>query len=816
MAWSLHSEKQEQLNMLSSPYVIRSSLKPFLAALVVLISILTALFFPVLFEKKIILPADQLNTMILPYSYGKQADVYNHFLNDSITQYYIYKSLTKKALDEKRFAYWNPLILGGFPQYALTMAGNFDISNILLGLFKDRYHAYVFQLLFTFLLAGLSMFFLLMYFYKDTFVSVIIAASYMLNSMFITTCFLRWILASFCWIPLVILFLDKSLEKNRPRDFVLCGIFLSFAFLGSSMQTAVFILLLILLYFVLFITFRRSSNPSFAKYFSAMIIILSLGFSLSAFMWFPTFELFYHSHKLINFGESTESIWQRLMAFPLLASFVFPELAGSVRAFDLTKLVNATMMHFNGYIGFIPFFFGIGACVNRPQKAKTWIFICIAVFGLFIPLCTPLLGFFYHRFFIIFIFAMCLLAGCGLNHYLKQGDKTQYLRLLKWTTGSFIILVILLVVANLAVKAFYSQAFAFASKYVEANLYKANLLAGNRDWYLERVSKLFQHFRITSPSMFIPILAIFLSLCGIYLHIIKRISTKVFLALILFLNCFQLILFARGWLPMLDTRKYPLYPDNEITRLLQQDKGIFRVKLYPTDKDAHPIFSPNILSAYGIETIDGYESVEPPTVSWLVNGLNPRLLGTVNVKYVITHEKNAPQSPGLKFIYKGSGVNVFENLLFKPRAFLVYHYTMLPGAKVLEGIREGRLKLDEYVYLESDPGIKMNAHILPGAGSLIFNQYNEEALNMEVFTPRGAFLVVSNTYYPGWRCYLDEKEVPVLRANYSMMAVFLPEGAHKVKFYFKPKIFYVGLAVSLSITAASIILLLSLTIYHKK
>lgn len=62
------------------------------------------------------------------------------------------------------------------------------------------------------------------------------------------------------------------------------------------------------------------------------------------------------------------------------------------------------------------------------------------------------------------------------------------------------------------------------------------------------------------------------------------------------------------------------------------------------------------------------------------------------------------------------------------------------------------------------------------------------------------YLVLTDTFYPGWKAYLtaNNKELPILHANYLFRAVVLPEGASTVIFRFQPLTFQVGLYLGLA------------------
>ncbi|MBM2841906.1 MAG: hypothetical protein HW412_2434, partial [Bacteroidetes bacterium] len=45
-------------------------------------------------------------------------------------------------------------------------------------------------------------------------------------------------------------------------------------------------------------------------------------------------------------------------------------------------------------------------------------------------------------------------------------------------------------------------------------------------------------------------------------------------------------------------------------------------------------------------------------------------------------------------------------------------------------------------------------------------------------------LVLSDTYYPGWKAFVDGAEREVLQANICQRAVEVPSGEHEVRFVF--------------------------------
>ena len=84
-----------------------------------------------------------------------------------------------------------------------------------------------------------------------------------------------------------------------------------------------------------------------------------------------------------------------------------------------------------------------------------------------------------------------------------------------------------------------------------------------------------------------------------------------------------------------------------------------------------------------------------------------------------------------------------------------------------------------------------------GAGVARILEYKTNRVVCEVETRRPGYLVLLDSYYPGWHAYLDGKEVGILRANYAFRAVEVGSGGHRVEFRYRPTSFYTGMAITL-------------------
>ncbi len=77
-----------------------------------------------------------------------------------------------------------------------------------------------------------------------------------------------------------------------------------------------------------------------------------------------------------------------------------------------------------------------------------------------------------------------------------------------------------------------------------------------------------------------------------------------------------------------------------------------------------------------------------------------------------------------------------------------------------------------------------------------------EHVSIDTISKSDSYLVLQDSYYPGWKAYIDGKSSEIYQANLINRAVKLPAGAHKVDFYFRPDCLYAG-ALAVGIVLAS-------------
>ena len=88
--------------------------------------------------------------------------------------------------------------------------------------------------------------------------------------------------------------------------------------------------------------------------------------------------------------------------------------------------------------------------------------------------------------------------------------------------------------------------------------------------------------------------------------------------------------------------------------------------------------------------------------------------------------------------------------------------------------------------------------------------FDNDTVRYESQAPAAQFAVFSEIYYKDWIAYIDEKPVPIIKANYVLRALVIPAGKHIIQFRFVPKMYFTGLAIT---KICSWLLLILLALY---
>lgn len=147
-------------------------------------------------------------------------------------------------------------------------------------------------------------------------------------------------------------------------------------------------------------------------------------------------------------------------------------------------------------------------------------------------------------------------------------------------------------------------------------------------------------------------------------------------------------------------------------------------------------------------------------------------------------------------IYRTNEVAVFENLDVMPRAFLVHTARVLDDKNTLAAMQRADFDPTRVVFI-ANGGAPLDAGGAQRADeSVRIVSYQPERVVVAVHARADAYLVLTDTWYPGWRVQMNGAEVPLARANLIFRAVRVPAGEHQVVFEYRPVSLWVGAAIS--------------------
>ncbi len=156
----------------------------------------------------------------------------------------------------------------------------------------------------------------------------------------------------------------------------------------------------------------------------------------------------------------------------------------------------------------------------------------------------------------------------------------------------------------------------------------------------------------------------------------------------------------------------------------------------------------------------------------------------------------------LAIVFKSHAVTVLENRDVLPRALLVHQAEIWDDGDIWNRLKDISFQPERTVLLASGQSLSLTEPT--GASDRVtITEYKSEQVALAVATDRPGYLVLADSWYPGWQAWLDGQSVPVYRADYIFRAVAVPPGQHTVVFEFRP----------LSLLGGALISGLSLTLF---
>jgi len=720
------------------------------------------------------------------------------------------------------FPLWNPYYLNGHPLFATLQPGVLYPFSILFFILPFDW-AFNLNIELHFALSGIFTYLLLRGMKASQAASIISAIAFMLSGYLLSTHNLLSTLLSVTWVPLFFLCYFSAIQNNRFDHAILSGLVGTFMFLGGGVEVC---------YQTFGITFFLTLFPKLVLLNDDFInirrrlvfffIFCVVFFGLSAVQLIPFLELSKLSVRSGGLSYLEAGIWS-LHPFDLI-EFFLPDQYGL--ATDYKKYWTYQSWLKSIYMGGIPFILALFFLKKWDLRAKGFLLLFFISLGLAMGSNTLFHHFLYDylpffnklRYPVKFIFLAILIlsvaAGLGYdsfkNEFANKDLKFQ-------TTKDGVLLLAFLCMAAFGCLNFFNEPIVTYLKEI----------GWDSPEYNDTELNLFNFKRFLA----------FTSLFCLGLFLYSKPRFKNTFVLIVLVTIFLLDLFFANY-KFFHTEKFQeVQKIGEISRFIQSDSEIFRVFVTPkTKKSKIKISNPgngmNIIKEkletgllgnqqiFYVEGIAVTQQVRWKKITDLIKTApavdSTNLLNLMNVKYVLSAPTISSQD--FKLVHPDepfsedsqvkeeedapSVLKIYENKKMLPRSFLVPQCKVINSTKEYkETMQSKRFDPQKFVLLDVEP-----KGFTCGNKEKIFNtsepanivSYKSNTVDILANTKDRQFLFLSDSYYPGWKAYVDGEETEIYRANYLFRAILIEPGEHKVRFEYDPLSFKLGLAVSMT------------------
>lgn len=702
--------------------------------------------------------------------------------SDSIRMQLPWKVLAFDQIRKGETPLWNPYNFSGNPLLANYQSGILYSFNILYLIFHPLTAWSALALLQVFL-AMFFMFLLLRKLKISKTASILGSLAFVSSSFFITWIEIDIIGHAYLWLPLIIYFIESILVEKKNYLYPAISFAIALSIFAGYPQTAILVILYASFYFL----FRIWSLSKEGKQITYFFFFLGLGLSLAAVQLVPTFELYQQAPLAKGFArwvfEHFLIPYHQLVTF-FASDFFGNPATGNFWGRDYGDLTPS--------IGVIPLFFAlIPIFLKRKDKLFNFFYLSSFLF-LLLAIKSPLSLIVKFtrlpilsssnpaRILSLLFFNFSILAAFGFDYFFTHLPKVAENRRIKTLIGAFFLI------------------YTFLWTFAIVN----NLSVTRRNLILPTAS-------------FAVLLGIFI--CCLYLNRRKHFVSKYFSSLtalvilgFVFLNLFYSLNKYNPFSP----KKF-FFPDHPVIDFLKT-KSVVPDRFYGVET-AH--FGDNFATYYKIYVAEGYDALRIGRYAELIAAVDKgrvpkeylrsdavftnedsenrrRIFNLLGIKYLLDKDGGKYPEERYQLIWQKEKWKVYENLKALPRVFLVNDYLVLKDdEEIIKKIFSPDFDLSRTVIIESE--IPSDLRLAKGnLGKAEIVSYTPNKVVIETSSDSDSFLFLSDSFYPGWKAYLDGGSIEIYRADYAFRAVPVPKGEHQVIFSYEPNSFKWGMLIS--------------------
>ncbi|OGD87214.1 hypothetical protein A2870_03645 [Candidatus Curtissbacteria bacterium RIFCSPHIGHO2_01_FULL_41_11] len=667
------------------------------------------------------------------------------------------KFVLSQNLRSFKFPLWQNNIAQGYPIFSEAITGTFFIPNIII------FSALPFEIaiptlyLVTFLISALGMYSLLRSLNINEYSSIFGAVSFTFSAAMVLRISHLGVIQTISLLPLTLMFVIFFLKKTSLKNFlVLSFLFSQFLLVGFAQ---IFVYAIFLFTSLIFLYAILKTKKNFIKSFLLFCLILIFTFSLSAIQLLPAVELTQYSirEKGVNPSTILNSIPMKINN---LKTYINPFILGSAKngTYNSTNWQNTGIFWENTtYIGLLPISLSLfGVFYLTFQKKKDKLFFTIVI-----------------------LTAITLLLSLGTlapTHILFSFPPLSFFRVpARFNLFTQFFLVILAAYTlNLFSKKmssrpkfiFFLLVISLTTFDLFSKWWSYHPIGKSKEWLAPpesfyKLDKNFKDYRIAKIGE----------------------------------NTWNNIFVKNGWENQSEYYKFFLNSLEENYNVFFDLNQLNGYVVLPTKRF-------NLEQSIMLEAAKSDSGLE-------LSSSFKKLLDSQNVRYLLSSQeiKNNDYSKIFETEKDNFKYYIYESSSYLPKFSIYYSFQTVNS---IQDYFQKYKEIDPTKTVLLEKNIKLDLE--ESAGEVKVNKNLEGEYDLLVTTQKPGILVVSDSFYPGWKAKIDGEKTEILPANVNSKAIFLPEGKHHVNFSFKPFSFNLGLIISL----ASHLILLFLLLRTKK
>lgn len=644
-------------------------------------------------------------------------------------KYYLFKMLRQNELP-----FWTNQIAQGYPLLAESQIGALNIFNIIL--YKIFTPALAFNLTYLvgFIFLSMSLFFLGKYLYRQELYALLFSVSFTFSAIVMQQIVHQGILQNIFFIPIIFYFLFKGIDENKHRYLALSAFFFAQQFLFGHMFVNLGQLLFIVLFFILAFSYKKIKT---LKILIAAILFFGIYLLIISPQLIQTFIFYLNSNRIDAVGSNL-----------FTASFELKYLLSFFHPFPFGKVSDGS-------------FFKNPAWQNTTTAP--WEASIFVGYGLILILGVNLLTILLRK-----------------NNLKKTKKNTQ--------NFYFDFFKISLLLAALLM---------FGGKSPLKIIFALPIINGFR--ILARFS-LFTSFFIIGNILF--------QAKQVKIH-------KNFLIVALLLQVFGAFYFFYNYYPLVDSKLLFKKPKSTVFITTESKKSLYsfetQTKWFETFQKSgyrpiskylyyHNNLYPYLNLLYNCHSCNvfRYSNYNPESYQKIVKFLDNELglsikkekltkkatlyLRLLGCDYLLLHSK-IKSSPPAKPIAHNLFIYEVSHTLPKFSYFQNFK-TYINDNQFLNLLEAGSIDFKS-LYLS---GISTNKHIVTNetVAKIDILTAKNQNIHLKLYTTTPGYLLVRQLNYPGWKAKVNEKTVPIIKADMLYMSIPVPKGVSKIEFVYNP------------------------------